>query len=283
VGGLGDLACTIELTDSDENVVASVSGVRRIHGVPTDVAYITAPIEDPRRDAPVGAVGVTCAAADAGAFVLPYAQLAARAIGERLNDGAAVADRTLLETFLRARRRVRGPVVGINGSQMLTNGAAARLVGTGDHSQIWNWAMRALAEERSTPCELPLHATVIGYCEPVRLGSETVGALIFFAEDSRSLTSLVRAPAGPAGRAKFGWESLRESELGIAKLVAEGLTNRQVAARLFVSPHTVDFHLRQIFRKLSIATRIELTRLVLEHAATPDSEPGSRGALRPAS
>ena len=63
-----------------------------------------------------------------------------------------------------------------------------------------------------------------------------------------------------------GWESLRASELGIAKLVAEGLTNREVAARLFISPHTVDYHLRQVFRKLSIASRTELTRLVVQHA-----------------
>jgi DNA-binding NarL/FixJ family response regulator len=68
------------------------------------------------------------------------------------------------------------------------------------------------------------------------------------------------------GRPKVGWESLRSSEFGIADLVAEGLTNREIAARIFVSPHTVDFHLRQIYRKLSITSRIELTRLVLGHA-----------------
>jgi DNA-binding CsgD family transcriptional regulator len=73
----------------------------------------------------------------------------------------------------------------------------------------------------------------------------------------------------PTETTTFGWSSLRESELGIAKLVAQGLTNREVAARLFVSAHTVDFHLRQIYRKLGISSRVELTRRMVdsEHAS----------------
>ena len=49
--------------------------------------------------------------------------------------------------------------------------------------------------------------------------------------------------------------------------VAEGLSNNQVAARLYISTHTVAHHLRQAFRKLSIASRVELTRIVIEQAA----------------
>jgi DNA-binding CsgD family transcriptional regulator len=45
------------------------------------------------------------------------------------------------------------------------------------------------------------------------------------------------------------------------------MTNRQVAAQLYLSPHTVGFHLRQIFRKLEIGSRVDLTRLVVERAA----------------
>jgi DNA-binding CsgD family transcriptional regulator len=43
--------------------------------------------------------------------------------------------------------------------------------------------------------------------------------------------------------------------------VAEGLTNREVAERLFVSPHTVNSHLRQVFAKLGVKSRVALTRL----------------------
>jgi DNA-binding CsgD family transcriptional regulator len=60
-----------------------------------------------------------------------------------------------------------------------------------------------------------------------------------------------------------GWESLTETELAVAALVAEGLSNQQVGRRMFVSHHTVDFHLRQIFRKLAIDSRVVLTRIAL--------------------
>jgi DNA-binding CsgD family transcriptional regulator len=62
-----------------------------------------------------------------------------------------------------------------------------------------------------------------------------------------------------------GWESLTPGELRVVALVAEGLTNRQAADRAFLSRHTVDFHLRQAFRKLGITSRVELVRVVLEH------------------
>lgn len=71
------------------------------------------------------------------------------------------------------------------------------------------------------------------------------------------------------GRPVSGWESITETELRVATLVSEGLTNPQVAARMYLSRHTVDFHLRQIFRKLSIASRVELTRLTLEKNSPP--------------
>jgi DNA-binding CsgD family transcriptional regulator len=50
----------------------------------------------------------------------------------------------------------------------------------------------------------------------------------------------------------------------VAEVVAEGLTNAEAGARLFLSHHTVGFHLRQIFRKLDVSSRVELTRLVAE-------------------
>ena len=61
--------------------------------------------------------------------------------------------------------------------------------------------------------------------------------------------------------------SLTETEQAVAGLVAEGLNNGQVAARMYISTHTVAHHLRQAFRKLSIASRVELTRIVIEQAS----------------
>ena len=62
-----------------------------------------------------------------------------------------------------------------------------------------------------------------------------------------------------------GWAALTAAELAVAGLVAEGLTNREVAERLFVSPHTVNSHLRHVFSKLGINSRVELARLARDH------------------
>jgi DNA-binding CsgD family transcriptional regulator len=79
---------------------------------------------------------------------------------------------------------------------------------------------------------------------------------------------------GRRGRPLTGWSSLTETELRVIDLVAEGLTNAEAAERLFLSRHTVDFHLRQVFRKLGIRSRVELARLVIMRAnGTPAGEP----------
>ena len=61
-----------------------------------------------------------------------------------------------------------------------------------------------------------------------------------------------RRVAGGSGRPDTGWAAMTDSELAVARLVAQGLTNRDVAERLLVSPHTASSHLRQIFAKLHI-------------------------------
>jgi DNA-binding NarL/FixJ family response regulator len=71
----------------------------------------------------------------------------------------------------------------------------------------------------------------------------------------------------PPARPVTGWDSLTETEQAVAGLVAQGLNNNQVAARMYISTHTVAHHLRQVFRKLSIASRVKLTRIVIEQAA----------------
>jgi DNA-binding CsgD family transcriptional regulator len=68
-------------------------------------------------------------------------------------------------------------------------------------------------------------------------------------------------------RPVWGWDSLTETEQAVAGLVAEGLSNQQVATRMFLSRHTVDFHLRHIFRKLGIGSRVVLTRIALANEA----------------
>jgi DNA-binding CsgD family transcriptional regulator len=75
----------------------------------------------------------------------------------------------------------------------------------------------------------------------------------------------VRRRVVPRERAEIGWEALTDSELAVARRVAQGLTNREVAEQLFVSPHTVSSHLRSVFAKLGINSRLTLARIAAEH------------------
>ena len=59
-------------------------------------------------------------------------------------------------------------------------------------------------------------------------------------------------------------EQLTQQELQIARLVADGKTNREVAATLFLSPKTIEFHLTHIYRKLDIHSRSELVRRIAD-------------------
>ena len=72
-------------------------------------------------------------------------------------------------------------------------------------------------------------------------------------------TTKTRALSDPG----IDWRRLAPGELRIVRLVALGMTNREIATQLFLSKHTVDSHLKSAFAKLSIRSRVELTRLLL--------------------
>lgn len=92
---------------------------------------------------------------------------------------------------------------------------------------------------------------------------EGLGATRDTARAEASLRAL-GAPRGRRtlrGRPKMGWESLTPTEGLVVQLVAEGLRNRDVANRLFMSRRTVETHLTHIFGKLGISSRTELVAI----------------------
>ena len=70
---------------------------------------------------------------------------------------------------------------------------------------------------------------------------------------------------GERKRPSTGWESLTRAELDVVRLVSEGLGNKEVAARLFVSPRTVQAHLTHIYTKLGLTSRVQLAQEAARH------------------
>ena len=75
-----------------------------------------------------------------------------------------------------------------------------------------------------------------------------------------------RGRQGARRRPRHGWDALTETERTVAYLVAEGLSNRLIAERLFLSRHTVHTHISHILAKLGLASRVELATEALRRS-----------------
>jgi len=111
-----------------------------------------------------------------------------------------------------------------------------------------------LAVDRRAEAVDLLAAAAEGYdaCD-AKASAERVGRLLGRERERRGRTRR---------RATYGWTSLTESELAVVRIVARGATNRDAAAQLCLSPHTVSSHLRHAFQKLGINSRVQLANVV---------------------
>jgi DNA-binding NarL/FixJ family response regulator len=159
--------------------------------------------------------------------------------------------------------------------------AAAVDLYTGSASAAAERALLAVtgAEEVAAPIEVALSRTLAGRAlaqtgerdraiaelQNAAATLEACGALRWRAEAERELRKLGhrihhRTPRGKTGAS--GLEALTSRELQVARLVVDRKTNPQIAAELFLSQKTVETHLRNIFRKVDVSSRVDLARVV---------------------
>jgi DNA-binding CsgD family transcriptional regulator len=62
---------------------------------------------------------------------------------------------------------------------------------------------------------------------------------------------------------------LTPTELDVVRLVAEGIPNKDIATRTFVSPRTVQSHLRHVYNKLGLTSRVQLAQEAVRHSVVP--------------
>jgi DNA-binding CsgD family transcriptional regulator len=140
-------------------------------------------------------------------------------------------------------------------------------------------ASAAAADEAGAPVEGALSRLLAGHAlvraddrdrataELLRAATDfrECGAVRYCGEAERELRKLgyrIQQRTRPGGPAGTVLESLTERELQLALLVFDRKTNPEIASELFLSQKTVETHLRNIFRKVGVSSRVELARAV---------------------
>ena len=149
-------------------------------------------------------------------------------------------------------------------------------------AQLWG-AAEALHEAMGTPTDITdwlaeanTHISAVrsglgeeGWEEAWRKGramtQEQAIEYALNAEEPTTTTPSSSAPEQPSAPAREHPAGLTPREVEVLVLVAEGLTNAQVAQRLFLSPRTVQRHLNSIYHKLGVSSRTAATRFAIEH------------------
>jgi non-specific serine/threonine protein kinase len=123
-------------------------------------------------------------------------------------------------------------------------------------------ARNALGERRFTAAYA--HGAALDLDTVARDAADEIGDPAGRASDTGDLSGGADPVAASVTRAAAALLTRREQE--IADLVASGLSNREIAARLFISKRTVDAHVEHIFGKLEISSRVQLTVLLQDQA-----------------
>ncbi|HEY1969300.1 MAG TPA: helix-turn-helix domain-containing protein [Pseudonocardia sp.] len=139
-----------------------------------------APIVHPVNRRTVGTLDVTCRYQDTSPIVLAWVTDLVREVREALRQSGSRREQVLLSSYLAHNRDARHPLVTLDENTIITNAAAARLLGSMDQAMLWEHACRAMGERRTSahPLILPDGTRVMVEAVPVADGATTVGAVL---------------------------------------------------------------------------------------------------------
>jgi transcriptional regulator of acetoin/glycerol metabolism len=220
------------------------------------LAFRTAgsPIVHPSNHRLLGTLNIACRTVDATPMLMPWLLEVVREIERRLRGEDCVHEQVLLESYLAARRNCRHAVVCLNDQTILSNSAAARLLGTVDQALLWEQASRAIDERANDVSILVLSdgQRVSAHCCPIFDGTAAVGAKIEIQLDQMPRAAARQAPSATSepleGLAGHGvrWQKLC-AELTTAKaagrrllLVGEAGTGKLAIAQALFEGETID-------------------------------------------
>jgi DNA-binding NarL/FixJ family response regulator len=145
--------------------------------------------------------------------------------------------------------------------------------------------LAAAAAERSRVGVLALPPDaerVARVCDEIRAEIGDTAADEFWAEGAQlsleDVVEYVSRARGKRKRPRSGWASLTPTELRVIDLVAEGLTNPQIAQRMFIARGTVKVHVSHIFAKLGVSSRAELATMAARRSAARSGVEGEEVA-----
>lgn len=188
------------------------------------------------------------------ALALGHRDVAAE-VAEAVAAGVALAPE--VATVRSLALRCRGMVLGEDEALLEAVALARRAPLLVEHAGTCEDAARSLAGHGRQGEAAALLAEALDRYE--RAGADA------WASRVRARLRVLGVRPGPRGsrlRPAVGWASLTQTERAVSLLVAEGLTNGAVARRLYISPHTVNTHLRHVFAKLGVSNRVALAGVV---------------------
>jgi DNA-binding NarL/FixJ family response regulator len=213
-------------------------------------------------DGRIDARAHTATAREASGVLVAVARQGARDTERDRRTELTSRRQLLYDSFALARRHTPGALAAVSADTMLINAAASRLLTAHDRARLWAWASHHEARgTHGAPIRMTSGLVVDATAQLLHAGSQTVGAVIHLTIHREQPSTV--SSRSPSPQPRFGWASLTDAEWGVAEQVATGLTNRQVASALYLSPHTVDAHLRRIYTKLGITSRVQLAYVLL--------------------